>query len=68
MSEAALAPTMGPITEEELAAIAEADVSRCGDDELWNSLDELAIPDSKTLAFYILVRARRAGAKLEDLL
>ena len=68
MSEAALAPRKGEVTDEELAAVAEADVSRCGDDELWNSLDELAIPISKTLALYILVRARRAGAKLEDLL
>ena len=65
MSEAALAPTMGPITEEEKAAVLRWLDSACRDPALLASTDAM---DIQSELGYVLVRARRAGAKLEDLL
>lgn len=65
MSEAALAPKVGPVTEEERATF-----------EKWVSAAYQDVPlavslyrqPSKRPAAYLFVRALRAGAKLEDLL
>ena len=67
MSEAALAPKMGPVTEEEKAAVRAwwATVPPT-DVELSESLAADPLPHH--LANYVIIRARRAGAKLEDLL
>jgi hypothetical protein len=67
VSEAALAPKMGPITEEERQAVLKWDGLLAEDTQLQDSIAE-----EETLwgitASYVLVRALRAGAKLEDLL
>jgi hypothetical protein len=65
VSEAALAPTMGPATEEERKEAFRWLLSSTSDRELWVSLEEEEFRSAWT---YVLIRARRAGAKLEDLL
>ena len=66
------APKMGPVTEEELGAIVEWYESPHEDHSLRSSLDRsldnAGVPNSRALASYVLVRALRAGVKLEDLL
>ena len=66
MSEAALAPRMGPITEEERAAIEKWRATNYKDMPLARSLESVRAWERS--ATYILIRACRAGAKLEDLL
>jgi hypothetical protein len=58
---------MGPITEEEKAALKTWLAAHSGDAELWQSiLDDEQITED--LAGYILVRALRAHVPLEKLL
>ena len=66
MSEAALAPKMGPVTEEERAAIEKWRTVNYGDMSLARSLDSVRAWERP--ATYILVRALRAGVPLEKLL
>ena len=67
MSEAALAPKMGPITEEEKVACETWLAAQSGDYKLWYSiLDDEQITED--CARYILVRALRAHVPLEKLL
>ena len=65
MSEAALAPTMGPITEEEKAAVLRWLDSACSDPALLASIDAM---DIESELAYVLVRALRARVPLEKLL
>ena len=67
MSEAALAPTMGPVTEEESAALKRWHKGALGDPELWKSLPSVGPHPSDDID-YVLVRALRAGVPLEKLL
>ena len=57
---------MGPVTEEEKAAFEKWCSAALGDPSLAGSLG--SVREQERSAAYILVRARRAGAKLEDLL
>ena len=69
MSEAALAPTMGPITEEERRLILAWHDTGSKDIQCRDSIiDEDTLWESEIRGAYVLVRALRAGAKLEDLL
>ena len=74
MSEAALAPRMGPVSEDERTELEKWYLSRdrfrpsCfADPELIVSLVRRPSENFATVE-YVLVRARRAGVKLEDLL
>ena len=66
MSEAALAPKMGPVTEEERAAIEKWRSTTPKDPSLETSLD--MVRAWERAGAYTFIRALRAGVPLEKLL
>jgi hypothetical protein len=66
VSEAALAPKMGPVTEEELAALEKWRSTTPKDPSLETSLE--MVRAWERAGAYTFIRALRAGVKLEDLL
>ena len=72
VSEAALAPKVGPLSHEEIVAVNAATgdwfKSLARDPGLWKSITESEDVYPHRWAVYIMIRARRAGVPLEKLL